>query len=191
MPNSTKTQLADLRKRPVAAIAAGGTPEHLSLAGCRARSSPCRRCPSAAGPDRMRPAYPALPRDAPLLETTDAPGAIPRRCRATQRLDRWGASSPTRSRRACLKTCRMGRSVKMPIAKTTHNMTSCVNVQARWLTAICHPKALAEPTVGAIIFSNPASLSKTRPDSSGGSTQRPCRVMVTASLLGLVIPTLT
>jgi hypothetical protein len=86
------------------------------------------------------------------------------------------------SSRLYLKTCRIGRSVRMPIAKSTHNRTSCVNMQARWLqhfvtNSTCRTKA------GVIIFSNPASRSKIRPDSSGDSTQRPCRAIVTASLL--------
>ena len=51
-----------------------------------------------------------------------------------QRLERAGDFSPTRSRRACLKTCRMGRSVNNPIASTTQRMTSEVNTQLRVLT---------------------------------------------------------
>jgi glycosyltransferase involved in cell wall biosynthesis len=45
--------------------------------------------------------------------------AMPRRCRATHRRDRWGVNSPVRSRRACLKTWRIGNSVKIPMASTT------------------------------------------------------------------------
>ena len=39
-----------------------------------------------------------------------------------------GRSSPVRSRRASLKTCRIGNSVNNPIASTTHKTISWVNV---------------------------------------------------------------
>ena len=58
---------------------------------------------------------------------------MPRRCRATHRLDRWGVVSPTRSRRACLKTWRIGKSVKIPMARTTQQTTSWVSLQRRGL----------------------------------------------------------
>ncbi len=68
---------------------------------------------------------------------------MPSRCRATQRLERWGVSSPTRSRRACLKTWRIGKSVNNPMASTTQKTTSWVNLQARGLIRPVAAKGLA------------------------------------------------
>ena len=46
-------------------------------------------------------------------------------------------------------------------------------------------------SVGLITCSKAVSRSKTRPASSAGSTQHPCCFIATASLLGVVLPTVT
>ena len=99
-----------------------------------------------------------------------------------ERLERCGDSSPLRSRRAALKTCRIGKSVNNPMASTTHKTTSCVNGRAAELT---RPVAvtLVERPRGRIICSSPASRSRTRPALSAGSVQCPCGMRVIASLV--------
>ena len=97
---------------------------------------------------------------------------MPRRCRATHRLDRWGVFSPTRSRRACLKTWRIGNSVKSPMARTTQQTTSWVRGHRRGLIRPVAARAWRTAS-GGIICSSPANRSKIRPDASGGSVHCP------------------
>ena len=44
-----------------------------------------------------------------------------------------GVASPTRSRRACLKTWRIGNSVNNPMASTTQQTTSWVSCATSWI----------------------------------------------------------
>jgi len=86
----------------------------------------------------------------PLSRGKSRTGSIPNRCRDSQRRDRPGEPVPARSRRACLKTCRIGKCVNSPIATTTHNRTSCDNWHARCpshpvVSGACRIRGLPNP----------------------------------------------
>ena len=133
VPSSTRLSLRTCGKAPSPRGPAEGRAKAAALAAQSGTSKTCRRRPSAAIPGKSRRAFRAGPGGERLVEQ----GAHRRHAQplaGDERLDRWGDSSPTRSRRACLKTCRIGNSVKNPMASTTQQTTSCVNRQRRELS---------------------------------------------------------